>query len=228
MPKARVLVVEDDVAVQRLLVALLRHDGHEVRAVGDGLEAIAVALSFRPDLAMIDGGLPGLDGRSVARRLRQAQEVAILFVTGATSSEDRREGFRAGGDDYVCKPFDPEELSLRVRAILRRTGVVSEDVLHLGEDDVVIEGGARRVTRRGAEIMLTEKEYLILLILARRRGTVVARRQLVAELWGYDDDAGDHSLEVHVSALRRKLEAHGARIIHTVRGIGYILRVDPE
>ena len=222
MPPARVLVVEDDRGARDLLVALLTDEGYRVEAVADGLAAVAAAESFRPHLAVVDAGLPGLDGHTVARRLKQALELAVLFVTAADTPEDRRSGFRAGGDDYVTKPFDPEELALRVRAILRRTGAGGPEVWRVG--DLVVDEGARRVTRAGGEIVLTDTELRLLTALVRRRGRVVLKGELVAEVWGADDSATAHVLEVHVSALRRKLEASGPRLVHTVRGAGYVLR----
>ena len=222
MPGARVLVVEDDRGVRDLLVALLSDEGYRVEAVDDGLAAVGAAESFRPHLAVVDAGLPGLDGHSLARRLKASLDLAVLFVTGADTPEDRRSGFRAGGDDYVTKPFDPEELALRVRAILRRSGAGGPELWCVG--DLVVDEGARRVTRQGGEIALTETEWRLLAALVRRRGRVVPKAELVTEIWGAVDHATAHVLEVHLSALRRKLEASGPRLIHTVRGAGYVLR----
>ena len=222
MPGARVLVVEDDRGVRDLLVALLSDEGYRVEAVADGLAAVEAAESFRPHLAVVDAGLPGLDGHSLARRLKESLDLAVLFVTGADAPEDRRSAFRAGGDDYVTKPFDPEELALRVRAILRRSGAGGPEVWRVG--DLVVDEGAHRVTHQGDEIVLTETESRLLTALVRRRGRVVPKAELVAEVWGAIDHASDHVLEVHLSTLRRKLEASGPRLIHTVRGAGYVLR----
>jgi two-component system OmpR family response regulator len=217
---ARVLVVEDDEAVRDLLVTILRADGYEVRADRDGLAALRSLRTFRPDLLLLDAGLPGIDGRSVARRVRESSDVPIVFVTGADSSEEIQAGFRAGADDSVVKPFDPEELSWRVRAVLRRSGRAVPEVLQAG--DVVLDERSYLVTRAGVPVPLTVLEFKLLRVLLRQRQRVVPKSQLIGEVWGYE--ASDHVVEVHISSLRRKLEAHGPRLIHTVRAVGYIVR----
>lgn len=220
MVQVRVLVLEDERPTRDLLVAILENDGYEVHAVGDGVAALEAAASFRPDLALVDGGLPGMSGSDTARRLRQDGDFPIIFVTGADSAEDIHAGFRMGADDYILKPFDPEELSWRVRAVLRRSGHAVAQVQEFG--DLVVDEEARLVTRAGAPIELTGTEFKVLGVLLRNRSRVVGKGQLVGQVWGYDTD--DHVLEVHMSSLRRKLEAHGPRIIQTVRGSGYVLR----
>ena len=220
MAELRVLVVEDDPSARGLLVTILEDDGYQVRAVADGPAAVETAQAFHPDLALIDGGLPGMDGADVARRLRQGGDVPIIFVTGADSPDAIHRGFRVGADDYIVKPFDPEELSWRVRAVLRRSGHAVAQVLECG--DLVVDEGARSVTLAGAPVTLTATEFKMLAVLARNRTRVVPKGQLLGQVWGYDAD--DHLLEVHMSSLRRKLEAHGPRLIQTVRGTGYVLR----
>lgn len=216
----RVLVAEDESATRQLLVAILEHDDYKVLAVADGPAALAAAETFRPDLALIDGGLPGIDGPEVARRLRQSGDLPIIFVTAADSLEAIRNGFRMGADDYIVKPFDPEELSWRVRAVLRRSGRAVTQVWEY--EDLVVDERSQMVTRGGSRISLTATEFKLLGVLIRRRTRVVPRRQLIDQVWGYDADA--HLLDVHISSLRRKLEAHGPRMIQTVRGSGYVLR----
>jgi two-component system OmpR family response regulator len=218
--QVKVLVLEDERSARELLVAILENDGYEVYAVGDGAAALEAAESFRPDLALVDGGLPGMSGSDTARRLRQDGDFPIIFVTGADSAEDIHAGFRMGADDYILKPFDPEELSWRVRAVLRRSGHAVAQVQEFG--DLTFDEEARLVTRAGAPIDLTSTEFKVLGVLLRNRSRVVAKGQLVGQIWGYDTD--DHVLEVHMSSLRRKLEAHGTRIIQTIRGSGYVLR----
>jgi two-component system, OmpR family, response regulator len=216
----RVLVVEDDRAARDLLVTILEDDGYQVCAVADGLAAIAAAAAFRPDLALIDGCLPGGHGHEVALGLRRAGNIPIIFVTGADSAQDIHAGFKMGADDYIVKPFDPEELSWRVRAVLRRAGHGVAQVLECG--DLVVDEGAQLVTRAGSPVDLTATEFKILSVLVRRRPQVVRAGQLLGQVWGYDAD--HHLLEVHMSSLRRKIEAHGSRMIQTVRGTGYVLR----
>jgi two-component system OmpR family response regulator len=220
MAEIRVLVVEDEPPARDLLVAILEDDGYKVCAVADGSVAVETAKSFQPHLALLDGGLPGVEGVEVARRLRQAGDLPIIFVTGADSAEDIHGGFRLGADDYILKPFDPEELSWRVRAVLRRSGQAVAQKLECG--DIVFDEGTRSVTRSGSPVLLTTTEFELLGVLMRNRTRVVPKRQLLGQVWGYD--AADHLLEVHISSLRRKLEAYGPRIIQTVRGTGYVLR----
>ncbi|MEA2826399.1 MAG: two-component system, OmpR family, response regulator [Actinomycetota bacterium] len=220
MAYLRVLVVEPDDADRDLLVAILRDDGYVVDAVGDESSALDAAASFHPDLALISGLLPGGSGADVARRLRQVGDLPIIFVTGADSAEAIHSGFRMGADDYILKPFDPEELSWRVRAVLRRSGHVVAQVWECG--DLVVDEGARSVMMAGASVDLTATEFKLLGVLIHNRTRVVPKGQLRGQVWDYDTD--DHLVEVHMSSLRRKLEAHGPRMIHTIRGAGYVLR----
>lgn len=220
MTGVRVLVVEDEPSARNLLVAILEDDGFEVTAVADGLTALRTAETLLPDLALIDGHLPGMDGAEVARRLRQVGDLPIIFVTGAAAAEDVHGAFRMGADDYILKPFDPEELSWRVRAVLRRSGRVVAQTWECG--DLVVDELTHSVTRGGAPVLLTAIQFKLLAVLVRNRLRVVAKGQLLAQVWGYDAD--HHLLEVHMSALRRKMEEHGSRMILTVRGTGYILR----
>jgi len=220
MAEVRVLVVEDEASTLALLVTILEDDGYKVCAVADGTAALEAAATFHPDLALVDNALPGIAGPEVARLLRQGGNLPIIFVTGADSPEDIHRGFRNGADDYILKPFDPEELSWRVRAVLRRTGHAVAQVLECG--DLVVEEGAHSVTRAGQWLPLTAIEFKMLGVLVRNRTRVVTKGQLLGEIW--DHDADPPLPEVHMSSLRRKLEAHGPRIIQTVRGSGYVLR----
>ena len=216
-------MAEDDQAVRDLLVETLTGDGYDVRAVADGAEVLAIAAELRPDLVLLDAGLPGVDGWSVARRLRQATDLPIIFVTGSDSPDAIRTGFDLGGDDYVVKPFDPEVLSARVKAVLRRAGRDVPEVWEL--DGLVVDRRDRSVTRNGQPVNLTTLEFNLLEQLVRNRSRVVSKQQLLAQVWGYGGDVGDeHLVEVHMSSLRAKLEVHGSRVIHTVRGAGYLLR----
>ena len=220
MSEARVLVVDDEPPARDLLVAIMENDGYTVCAVSDGSAALEAAAAFKPDLVLLDGGLPGIDGAEVARRLRRVGDVPIIFVTGADSAADIHDAFRMGADDYILKPFDPEEMSWRVRAVLRRSG---HDAAQVWEcDDLVVDERARSVTRAGSAVALTATEFQLLTVLVRNRARLVPKSQLLGRVWGYDAD--DHLLVVHISSLRHKLEAHGPRIVHTIRGVGYVLR----
>lgn len=219
MPELRVLVVEHEAVARNHLVAILTDDGYKVCAVGDRSAALEASEEFQPDLALLDGGLPGSEGVEVAHRLRQAGNLPIIFVTDADSAENIHEGFRIGADDYILKPFDPEELSWRVRAVLRRSGHVVAQRWECG--DLVVDEVARSVTRGGSVISLTATEFKLLSVLVHNRRRVVPKGQLLGQVWGYEADA--HLVEVHMSSLRHKIEAHGPRMIQTIRGTGYVL-----
>ena len=220
--KARVLVVEDDDPIRSALDVSLRAEGYEVRTERDGSRLQGVLEAFRPDLALLDVRLPaGPDGYAMARILRGTSNIPVLFLTAADGLDDRLAGFEAGADDYLVKPFSMAELLARVQALLRRAGRLVSAVRQV--DDVVIDEGARTVIRGGVKLDLTRTEYQLLSILAQHTGQVMSKVQLLTGVWGYD--AFDANLvEVHMSALRRKLEAHGPRLVHTVRGMGYVLR----
>lgn len=220
--RARVLVVEDDRPIRSSLEVALRGEGYEVLARADATDIEDVAATFRPDLAILDVRLPsGPDGYSAARKLRSGSDLPILFLTAADAIDDRLAGFDAGGDDYVTKPFSMAELLARSRAVLKRAGRLSSAVYQIG--DLVIDDAARAVVRNGEILSLTRTEYDLLAVLAQHPGQVLTKTQLLTQVWGFD--AFDANLvEVHLSALRRKLEAHGPRLVQTVRGMGYVLR----
>jgi DNA-binding response OmpR family regulator len=218
---ARILLVEDDPLIRESVTAALRGAGMVVHAAADGTGIGAVLADFRPDLALLDVSLPGdANGFALARALRRDRDLPIVFVTARDAGADRLAGFAAGGDDYVVKPFLVEELVARVRALLRRLGRVPS-TLDLG--DLVIDEGSGEAVRSGAVLELTATEYRLLAYLARERGRILSKTQLLTQVWGYDE-YDPNLVEVHVSALRRKLELHGPRILHTVRGFGYVLR----
>ena len=220
--KPRVLVVEDDRPIRSALEVALRGEEYEVDARPDAHRIAEAAERFRPDLAILDVHLPdGPDGYAAARVLRSSSDVPILFLTAADGVEDRLAGFQAGADDYVAKPFSMAELLARARALLRRSGRLSSAARQVG--DVVIDDGARTVVRDGNVLDLTRTEYDLLSVLGQHPGQVLSKVQLLTQVWGFD--AYDANLvEVHMSSLRRKLEAHGPRLIQTVRGVGYVLR----
>ncbi|WP_375386852.1 response regulator transcription factor [uncultured Amnibacterium sp.] len=218
---ARVLVVEDDPLIRESVAAALGRAGLACLAVPDGSGLAAAAADFRPDLALLDVSLPGpADGFALARALRRERDVAVVFVTARDSGNDRLAGFGLGADDYVVKPFVMEELIARVRAVLRRLGRVPA-TLDLG--DLTIDERSSEAVRAGTLLDLTATEYRLLVHLAHERGRILSKTQLLTQVWGYDD-YDPNLVEVHVSALRRKLEPHGPRILHTVRGFGYVLR----
>src|SRR5436305_1427608 len=219
---AKVLVVEDEPIVRDLLVAVMRTEGYEVVPAGDASAALKQAKSFRPHLALIDVRLGnGPDGFTVARRLREEADVALLFLTSADEAEDLRAGFAAGADLYVTKPFSVDTLLVQIEAVLARAGKARD--AHWEAGDLVVDEAARAVSRSGKPIDLTPVEFELLCRLVRRPGRVLTKTQLLSELWGYRD-YNPNVVERHMSALRRKLEANGPRLVHTVHGAGYVFR----
>ena len=220
--RARVLVVEDDASIRHALEAALRGEGYEVHGEADGSAVRELATRFLPDLAVLDVRLPaGPDGFAIARGLRAVGDAGVLFLTAADSLDDRLAGFEAGGDDYLVKPFSMAELLARAQALLRRAGRLRSPVWQV--DDLVVDDASRRVMRAGAVLDLTKTEYDLLAVLVQHRGQVLSKLQLLTQVWGFDAYA-TNVVEVHMSSLRRKIESHGSRLVHTVRSVGYTLR----
>jgi two-component system response regulator MprA len=219
----RVLVVEDDEEIAQVLQRSLRLEGYEVRVAADGEAALDQSAAFNPDLVILDLGLPKLDGMEVARRLRSADDVPILMLTARDALEARVEGLDAGADDYLVKPFERQELLARLRALLRRRPPRGSASVVVG--DLALNPDTHEVSRGGRDIDLTQREFELLEYLMRNERIVVPRQRLLEEVWGYDPFATTNTIEVFVSNLRRKLESGGeARLLHTIRGAGYVLR----
>jgi DNA-binding response OmpR family regulator len=220
----RVLVVEDDEAIAQVLQRSLRLEGYDVKIAGDGIVALEEAHSFLPDLVILDLGLPRLDGIEVARRLRATDDVPILVLTARDAVEARVEGLDSGADDYLVKPFERQELLARLRALLRRRPPRGQATLAVG--DLRLNPDTHEVTRSERRIDLTQREFELLEYLMRNERIVISRQRLLDEVWGYDPFSMTNTIEVFVSNLRRKLEAGGEpRLLHTIRGAGYVLRV---
>ncbi|MBV9193720.1 MAG: response regulator transcription factor [Solirubrobacterales bacterium] len=221
----RVLVVEDDEAIAHVLQRSLRMEGYEVRLAGDGVSALDQAHAFLPDLVILDLGLPRLDGIEVARTLRQGEDdVPILVLTARDALESRVEGLDSGADDYLVKPFERQELLARMRALLRRRPPRGQATLTVG--DLKLNPDTHEVRRGERTMDLTQREFELLEYLMRNERIVISRQRLLDEVWGYDPFSMTNTIEVFVSNLRRKLEAGGEpRLLHTIRGAGYVLRV---
>ena len=218
------LVVEDDDAIAQVLQRSLRMEGYEVRIAGDGVTALDEAHAFLPDLVILDLGLPRLDGLEVAKMLRRTDDVPILVLTARDGVESRVEGLDAGADDYLVKPFERQELLARLRALLRRRPPRGQATLAMG--DLKLNPDTHEVTRNGRSVDLTQREFELLEYLMRNERIVISRQRLLDEVWGYDPFSMTNTIEVFVSNLRRKLEAGGEpRLLHTIRGAGYVLRV---
>ncbi|MCT2585453.1 response regulator transcription factor [Actinophytocola gossypii] len=220
------LVVEDDPTLRELLAASLRFAGFAVSATASGAEALRIAAAGPPDLVVLDVMLPDVDGFEVLRRLRSGavpgREVPVLFLTARDAGEDKVAGLTAGGDDYVTKPFRLEELIARIRAILRRTSGAPREVLVAG--DLELDPTAQLVTRGGEPVSLSPTEFTLLRFLMENAGRVLAREQILRHVWRYDFGGDASIVESYISYLRRKVDNRDPRLIHTVRGVGYVLR----
>ncbi|CAN5181797.1 response regulator transcription factor [soil metagenome] len=228
-PAPRVLVVDDDRAVRDSLRRSLEFNGYVVSLAGDGAEALATIAVRPPDALVIDVMMPRLDGIETTRALRSSgNDLPILVLTARDSVGDRVEGLDAGADDYLTKPFALEELLARLRALLRRAHTTGEgddadEVLTFS--DLSLEIGTREVHRGDRAMELTRTEFALLEMFLRRPRRVLERSFILEEVWGYDFPTTANSLEVYVGYLRRKTEAEGEpRLIHTVRGVGYVLK----
>jgi DNA-binding response OmpR family regulator len=217
-----VLIVEDDSTLRTALVQVLEREELNVRAVADADDARREAETFRPDVAILDVSLEGSEsGFDVARWLKGRGDIALMFVTAADALDDRLRGFDLGADDYLVKPFAVPELVARLKAVLRRAGRLVSSTVEVR--DLVVDEATRAAIRGGHELSLTPLEFELLLVLAKHPDEVFSKRQLLALVWGFAD-FDPNLVEVHVSALRRKLEEHGPRLIETARNAGYVLR----
>lgn len=227
----RILVVDDDRAVRESLRRSLSFNGYSVELAHDGVEALDKIATERPDALVLDVMMPRLDGLEVCRRLRSTgDDLPILVLTARDSVSERVAGLDAGADDYLPKPFALEELLARMRALLRRTK--PEDAaagsVPLRFSDLALDPATREVTRGLRQISLTRTEFALLEMLIANPRRVLTRSRILEEVWGFDFPTSGNALEVYVGYLRRKTEADGEpRLIHTVRGVGYVLRETP-
>jgi DNA-binding response OmpR family regulator len=222
--RARVLVVEDAEELQAIISTSLVADGFDVTLAGDGPTAVSSMRDTPTDIVVLDIGLPGMSGVEVCRQIRTFSDAYIVMLTAHTDETDKIVGLSVGADDYMTKPFSPRELSARLNAMLRRPRVGQEAAAAPTESvgDLVVDEDAREVIVRGTTVDLTRIEFDLLATLARRPRKVLSRRRLVDEVWGAEWFGEDHVVEVHVSNLRRKLDALTThRYIATVRGVGY-------
>jgi two-component system OmpR family response regulator len=222
----RVLVVDDEPGIVDVVSMALRHHGYDVSAVGTGTGALARARDWRPHAMVLDVMLPDMEGFEVARRLSaEHAEIPILFLTARDNTSDKIRGLTTGGDDYVTKPFSLEELIARLRNILRRSGSVAAVSSQLRFADLELDEDTREVARGGHPIELTATEYRLLRYLLLNPRRVLTRAQLLDHVWSYDFGGDARVLETYISYLRKKLDVHGPPLVHTVRGVGYALRL---
>jgi two-component system response regulator MprA len=217
-------VVDDEPAVRQALERALRFEGYQVETADDGPAALAAHAGLAADAIVLDVAMPRMDGLEVCRRLRSAGDLTpVLMLTARAAVNDRVAGLDAGADDYLVKPFALEELLARIRALLRRTVPSEDGVIRFA--DLSLDPGTREVRRGDRLIELTRTEFLLLELLLRNARQVLTRELIFDRVWGYDFGANSNSLEVYIGYLRRKTEADGeARLIHTVRGVGYVLK----
>jgi DNA-binding response OmpR family regulator len=225
MPAQTILVVEDEPRIAAIAADYLRHAGYQVAVAADGAQALEAARTVRPDLVVLDLGLPGIDGLEVTRTLRSGSAVPIIMVTARVEEADRLLGLETGADDYLTKPFSPRELVARVKAVLRRTASSGHEAagvqLHLG--DLLLDTDRLAITRAGTPIDLTATEFQLVATLARQPGRVFTRAQLLDAVRGDAGESFDRAIDAHVKNVRRKLEAdtRNPRYILTVYGVGY-------
>ncbi|WP_319637720.1 response regulator transcription factor [Pengzhenrongella sicca] len=222
----RALVVDDEPTLGELLSTVLRYEGWQVESALTGHAAIKAAKAMDPDVILLDVMLPDLGGIEVLRRIRQTNpQVPVLFLTAKDAVEDRIAGLTAGGDDYVTKPFSLEEVVARLRSLLRRTGATAErEEATLVVGDLTMDEDSHEVTRAGQEIRLTATEFELLRFFMRNPKRVLSKAQILDRVWQYDFGGQANIVELYVSYLRRKIDVGGAPMIHTLRGVGYVLK----
>lgn len=224
---ARILVVDDEEPLAELLHRTMRVAGFECRTAGSRTEALTVAESMRPELALIDVMLPDGSGFDLCHQLRAAHpDLAVVFITAKDSMADKLTGLNLGGDDYITKPFSVAEVVARVNAVLRRSGTAANEG-RWSYADLTLDDDEHRVTRAGAELSLSPTEYKLLRLLMENAGRVLSKQQILAQVWDYDFPGDPGMVEKFISQLRRKLDAHGPSLVQTVRGFGYVMRSAP-
>ncbi len=225
----RVLVVDDEHNLTELLSMALRYEGWDVRTASTGSAAVRAAKEFEPDAVALDMMLPDFDGLEVLRRMRgHSPNIPVLFLTAKDAVEDRVAGLTAGGDDYVTKPFSLEEVVARLRALMRRTAVMAEEsssMLVVG--DLTMDEDSHEVTRGGEQVQLTATEFELLRYLMRNPKRVLSKAQILDRVWNYDFGGQANVVELYISYLRKKIDAGRAPMIHTMRGVGYVLKPAP-
>ena len=224
--EAKLLVVEDDANILELLSASLRFAGFDVSTATSGSAAVSAAKSANPDLVVLDVMLPDLDGFEVIRLMRESgARTPVVFLTARDGTEDKIRGLTLGGDDYVTKPFSLEELTARIRAVLRRTALDAPESAKLTFADLELDEESHEVRRDGKLVSLSPTEFKLLRYLMLNAGRVLSKAQILDHVWQYDFRGDDSIVESYISYLRRKVDTVEPRLIHTLRGVGYVLRL---
>jgi two-component system OmpR family response regulator len=229
--QARLLVVDDEPNIVELLSASLRFAGFEVATAPDGQQALRLVDSFQPDLVVLDVMMPGIDGFEVVRRMREGKHLApVLFLTARDATEDKIAGLTLGGDDYITKPFSLEEVVARIRAVLRRAHGADArkpmPVLRYG--DIALDDESHEVLKAGQPVELSPTEYKLLRYFLQNPQRVLSKAQILDHVWHYDFDGEANVVESYVSYLRRKIDTTQPRLLHTIRSVGYVLRMPRE
>jgi two-component system OmpR family response regulator len=221
-----VLVVDDEAVLAEMVSMALRYEGWNISTAGDGSSAIASARAQRPDVVVLDVMLPDMSGLDVLHKLREENpQLPVLLLTAKDAVEDRIAGLTAGGDDYVTKPFSIEEVVLRLRALLRRTGVTTVDSgAQLVIGDLVLDEDSHEVMRAGDPISLTSTEFELLRFMMRNSKRVLSKAQILDRVWSYDFGGRSNIVELYISYLRKKIDNGRDPMIHTLRGAGYVLK----
>jgi two-component system, OmpR family, response regulator len=221
-----VLVVDDEAVLAEMVSMALRYEGWSISTAGDGSSAIAAARAQRPDVVVLDVMLPDMSGLDVLHKLREENpQLPVLLLTAKDAVEDRIAGLTAGGDDYVTKPFSIEEVVLRLRALLRRTGVTTVDSgAQLVVGDLVLDEDSHEVMRAGEPISLTSTEFELLRFMMRNSKRVLSKAQILDRVWSYDFGGRSNIVELYISYLRKKIDNGRDPMIHTLRGAGYVLK----
>ncbi|MGC5030291.1 response regulator transcription factor [Micromonospora sp. DT229] len=223
--EARLLVVEDDPNILELLSASLRFAGFDVATATSGSAALNAAREHRPDLVVLDVMLPDLDGFEVIRMMREGgTRTPVVFLTARDATDDKIRGLTLGGDDYVTKPFSLEELTARIRAVLRRTSTGEQAPARLTFADLELDEETHEVYRAGQRVQLSPTEFKLLRYLMLNANRVLSKAQILDHVWNYDFRGDDNIVESYISYLRRKVDTTEPRLIHTLRGVGYVLR----
>jgi len=228
-PSQRILVVDDEPNITDLVATVLRYEGFEVDVAANGWDALRKATEFGPDLVVLDVMLPDRDGFEVQQRLRdRGMGVPVIFLSARDASEDKIRGLTLGGDDYVTKPFSLEELVARIRTVLRRTSGSRTGSGQVRFADLEMDDDSHEVRRGSSLIDLRPTEYKLLRFLLLNPKRVLSKQQILDHVWNYDFGGDSNVVETYISYLRKKIDSTGPRLIHTVRGVGYVLRLPPE
>ncbi|MGO9500396.1 MAG: response regulator transcription factor [Streptosporangiaceae bacterium] len=225
---ARLLVVDDEPVILELLAGALRFAGFDVLTAATGAEALRAAAVGQPDLILLDVMMPGCDGFEVIRRIHDSgPRIPVIFLTARDTPRDRVAGLSLGGDDYITKPFSLDEVLARISAVLRRSTGEAEPASRLAIADLELDQDSHQVRRAGTEVTLAPREFKLLRYLMTNAGRVLSREQILDHVWDYNFTGDSNIIESYISTLRRKVDTAEPHLIHTIRSIGYVLRIPP-